>query len=382
MRSARTILILALGLMVPTFALAAAPSTFLGAHALLSASSSPGNAYTAGATLTVTAPTDGDLSVLGGTVTLAAPVKGDALLLGGSVGVRAPITGDLRAMGGSVSVDENVGGDLVVLGFSIHDSTPAGGSTFLAGADVTMTGGANGPVTIYANNAALAGHFKGDVTVVASGRVTLAASTTILGKLSYDAPEQALIPASALVEGGVHYTSASYLPSAGTSRTLALASLGIFLLARILGTLILAGLIAGLFPRLAEAVTERAWRGSARTILLTMLLGFAALVATPILLVLLALTFIGFGIALLLFVAYGLLIMLAFLYAGIMLGSLIARRFEHRAPVRWRDGVLGTLILSFITLIPFVGTLLLLLAMTFAAGALLLLFFHFAFPHE
>lgn len=370
-----------LGLFAPV-AVFAAPSSFEGARSLLAASSSPGNAYVAGATVTVTAPTGGDLTALGGSVTLAADVKGDALLAAGSVSSRAPVSGDLRVVGGSVSIDEAVGGDIAAAGFSVHDAARAGGSVFIAAADASLTVGAHGPVTVYSNSVTLGGTFDGDVDVVSSGRVTLLASTTIAGKLTYDAPEAAIIPASADIRGGVAYTNASYLPAARTSRTLALASIGIFLLARILGALILAGLLAGLFPRLSEAVTERAWAGRTRTVLLTMLLGFAALVATPILLVLLALTFIGLGISILLFITYCLLAILSFMYAGIMLGALIARRFEKRASVRWRDGVLGMLLLSIVALVPVIGTLALFLLMAFAAGALILLFFQFAFPHE
>lgn len=369
-------------LCMPAAALAANDSTFSAGRTVFAASSSPGNAYVAGASVTVTGATAGDLTATGGSVTLAAPVTGDALLLGGSLSSRALIDGDLRAAGGSISVEEPVRGDFVATGFSVSDSAPVLGSVFIAAAEAQLLDGAKGPVIIYGNNVALGGTFGGDVTVIASGRVTLAASTTIAGSLSYEASESAVIPDSVAIAGGVHYTSASYLPSAGASKALAVASIGIFLFARILGTLILAGLLAGLFPRLARAVAQRAFAGRIRTTLLTMLLGFAALVATPILLLLLALTFIGIGIAALLFILYLLLVFLAFMYAGILLGSFVARRFEQRETVFWRDGVLGMFLLSIISLLPLVGMLAAFLLMMFAAGALLLLFFQFAFPHE
>ncbi len=385
MRSRRFIFPIALASsLFPLLAVAApAPaSAFLSAQSLVSASSTPGNAYTAGANVTVTAPTGGDLSIIGGTITLPAPVSRDALLLGGSISTRAPFFGDLRALGGSVRVDEAVGGDLVAIGFSVHDATPAKGSTFITAVDAAMTDGAEGPVIIYGNNVALAGHFTGDVNIVSSGSVTLAPGTIIDGRLTYTAPEKAHIPASAVLGGGSTYTNASYLPAGGASHALAVASLGIFLLARILGALILAGLLAGLFPELAEAVAARAWSSSGRTVLLTMLLGFAAIVATPILLILLALTFVGLGIALLLGIGYALLVVLAGVYAGILVGSLIARRFEQRERARWRDGALGMLVLSLIALLPYLGMLVFVLLMTFSAGTLLLLFFRSAFPHE
>lgn len=374
--------VLALSLLMPAAALAAPAATFSAARSLLVASSSLGNAYAAGATVAVTAPTDGDLSAVGGSVTLAAPVAGDALLAGGSVATRGAIRGDLRAFGGRISINEPAWGDIVAAGFSVHDAAPAGGSTFIAAADASVTGGAGGPVTVYGNTVALSGTFAGDVTVVAGTRLTVASSTLIEGRLSYEAPEAAAIPETAVVKGGVDFTNASFLPSPGASRTLAIASIGIFLLARVLGALILAGLLAGLFPRLAEAIADRAWTGSTRAVLLSMLLGFAAFVATPILLILLALTFVGIGIAFLLGIAYSLLLLLSFVYAGILVGALIARRFERRAHALWRDGVLGMLALSLAAFVPAIGPLAVFLLMTFSAGSLLLLFFHFAFPHE
>ena len=371
-----------LTLSLPVAALAAPASSFDAARALLEATSTAGNAYDAGATVTVTGPVGGDLTALGGSVVLATDVAGDALLLGGSVGARGKVTGDLRALGGTVNADGTVRGDFVAAGFSVHDAALASGSTFVAALDANLSNGARGPVTVYGNTVTLGGDFTGDVHVVASGHVTLMASTTIAGSLTYDSPEEATIPASASIAGGTHYTSTSYLPSAGASRILAFASIGIFLLARLLGALILAGLLAGLFPKLSEAVVSRAVTGGLRSTFLTMLLGFAVLVATPILLLMLLLTFVGIGIALLLFFAYALLTLLAFIYAGILLGALIARRLERRTFVLWRDGVLGMLILSLVAFAPFVGGLLVFLCMLFSAGALVLLFFHYAFPHD
>ena len=152
--------------------------------------------------------------------------------------------------------------------------------------------------------------------------------------------------------------------------------------ARIFGALILAGLLAGLFPRLAEAVAERAYEERLRSILLTMLLGFGILVATPVLIMLLALTFVGIGLALLLLILYALLVFFSLLYAGILLGSMFARRFRKRETVLWHDGVLGMLALSLVTLVPVFGVFIVLVLSLFSAGALLLIFFHFAFPHE
>ena len=290
--------------------------------------------------------------------------------------------GDARAFGGTVTIDESVRGDLVAFGYAVESSGTVGGSVFLGGVNVSLIGGATGPVTIYGNSVRLSGDFADDVTIYSSGRITLAASTTIQGKLSYESPEPANIPHSVTVSGGVKYTSASYLPNIGTSRILALINMGFFIFVRLLGALLLAGLLAGLFPRLADALVEHASHARVRNILLTMLLGFAIMVATPILLILLLLTFVGIGLAVFLLVTYVMLIICAFLYAGILIGGLFARSYIHRDTVLWRDGVIGMLLLSLLTLVPFIGAVIIFAAVTFTAGALLQIFFSFAFPSE
>ncbi len=377
------LLILPILLLLPAGSLAApAPASFSAARSVLIASSSPGNVFAVGASTVVTAPIMGDLVALGGSVITAAPVTGDELFLAGSIYSRARVEGDVRAAGGSVTIESPVEGDLAALGFSVRTTSRTGGSVFIAAANAAVTAGAAGPVTIYGNNVSLAGNFSDDVRIVASGRITLAASTTIDGALSYEAPEEAFIPASATIRGGISYTNASYLPDAGTSRILSIISIGFFLFVRILGALILAGLLAGLFPRLAETVVDRAVQMRPSRFLLTMLLGFAVFIVTPVLFLLLTLTFVGIGLALLAIAAYALLMLLSLVYAGILVGSLFARRYARRDAVLWHDGVLGTLALSVIALVPYVGLLVVLLLATFCAGVLVLVFFNFAFPHE
>lgn len=376
----RTLTLAAL-LLLPVSVSAAATSTYVGERSVFVATTSPGNLYVAGATVAVTASTSADLSAFGGSVVVTAPVASDALLGGGSLSVRAPVSGDVRLFGGSISVEAPIGGDLLALGGSVVSQAAAHG-VFAAAAEVSLLGGAKGSVTVYANNVVLGGDFAGDVRVVAGGRVALEPGTTIHGTLSYESPEQAVIPEDAVVEGGVTYAGPSYLPASSQTHALALASFGVFLFVRFLAAVILAGLIAGLFPRPVAALARRAFNGSIRSVSLTFLLGLGVLVAAPLVLVLLALTFVGLGIALFGAALYALLLILAFIGSGMLVGLFLARRIEKRDAVLWRDGAVGMLVLSFAGLIPVVGALLDFLLIAFVFGALVLALFQGAFPKE
>lgn len=357
-------------------------SEFTIGRSLIVASSTYGNAYAAGASVVVTGAVGGDLAVTGGSIVATSVVTGDALLVGGSINSRGRVRGDLRAVGGSVRVEDGVSGDLVAFGYSVHNAGRITGSVFVGAVDAEIVNGASGPVTIYGNNVLLSGDFDDDVTVFASGRLTLMASTTIAGELFYQTPEASIIPDSVVVIGGIKYNRSSYLPKIGTSRILGLASVGFFLFVRVLGLIILAGLLAGLFPKLADVLIERVHSKSPRNILLTMLLGFAILVATPVLTVLLMLTFVGFALALLILIMYALLVLLAIAYSGIILGGVWSRRFMRRDTTVWHDGVLGMLAVSIIAIVPAIGLPLVILFAIFSTGALLQQFFSFAFPHD
>lgn len=365
-------------LLLPAGALAAAPATFTSGNSVLLSTSTPGNSYAWGGTVTVTAPVAGDLSASGGTVLADAPVAGDALLAGGTVAAKAPVAGDLRALGGSVTIVGAVGGDVVALGGSVEEAG-GGRSVYVVAAEAAVAG-AKGPVTVYANNVALSGTFSDDVRIVALGRVSLASTTVIRGALTYEAPEEASIPASARIEGGVHYTGASYLPSSGEAHALALASFGIFLFFKILGSLLLAGLLTGLFPEVAQTLADRTRSAPMRRALLSILLGFAELIVAPALALLLALTFVGLGLALLLAALYVLFLTAAFVGGAVVLGALIASRLFKRTELRAGDAVLGMLVLYLIWTIPWVGWPFVFLLTIYALGALSYLAYHFAFP--
>ncbi len=375
-------LILAIALLSPASAVAAQAATFSVGQSLVVASSSPENAYVAGATAVIAAPVAGDLTALGGSIVIAAPVAGDELLLGGSVHSRAYVSGDVRVAGASIEISEQVAGDLTAVGLSVTDSGRVAGNLFVIAGNATVDNGARGPVTIYANNVALKGDFAGDVAIVSSGHISLAPGTTIHGTLTYQSPEPASIPDSARILGSVTYQSVSYLPDAETSRFLLLASIGFFLIARILGALILAGLFAGLFPDFAKRLITKAWTARRRSLLLSFFLGFAIVVATPVVIGLLVLTFVGVGLAMLLLILYLLLLLVALVYAGILLGGSLARKLLKREAVRWHDGVIGMAVLSLVALVPVVGMLLVLILILFVAGLLLQTLYHFLFPHE
>lgn len=372
----RLILILVVFLLLPASSHAA---TVITGQKVSVASSTPGNFYTFGETVNINTPLTADLTSAAGTLNITSPVGGDVLLAGGTVGIQESIAGDARILGGRVSVRNNIGGDLFVGGGYV---TVSGKSNYLyiVGNTVEVTNGSNGTTTIYGVDVSLAGEFKGDVEVVASDKVTIAEGTIIHGSLKYDAPQKADIPDSAQISNGVQYIgSAPFVPTPKQAHTFAVAGHWIFFLVRIIAALITVGVVVGFFPLLTDRVVSSTIQRSFERFMLLMLLGFAAFVAVPVIMLLLVLSFVGIGPALLLGAAYLLFILLAYVFAAALAGSALMWGIRKRTEISWREALLGVLVLEVIGIIPVLGFVVKLVLAAVAGGALLTLFYRFAF---
>jgi hypothetical protein len=364
------------------FGTAAHAATIFSGQSVTISSSTSDNAYISGAQVSVYAPLPADLCIAGGTITVDAPVAGDELLAGGTIDVQKPVTGDARIVGGRVSVDDSVGGDLMVAGGAVSISGKAK-DTRVAGVTVNMTNGSSGNVVIYAADATLAGDFNGDVEVVASDKLTVAEGTVIHGVLKYNAPDQADIPASARIDGGVNYIgSAAWLPTVKQAKTFATAGLFVFFLVRIMAVIVAAGLVAGLFPKLTDRVVEATLRRTPERFILMALLGFAGFVVTPVLILLLLVSFVGIGVALLILALYLLFLLLAYLYSAALVGALCMYVIQKKTRVSWRVAILGVIVIFIIGSIPYVGFIVNAILSAAAGGALLALSYGFAFKRE
>ena len=378
MNANRIILPALLLLMLPALAQAA---TFAEQKTLVLSSAPPDNTYLAGVSVTVSAPLPADLAAAGGTVTAYSPIGGDALLAGGTVHLQEKVAGDVRAIGGRIMIDAPVSGDVVAAAGSVTVSAAARDMR-LFGVNVQATGGASGPVTIYGADVTISGDYAGDVEIIASDRFTIAPGTHIHGALKYNAPQQAEIPSSSAVDGQVVYTgSYAYVPTNAEAQKFALAGAGVFFIVRALAVMIAAGLLAGLFPQFSESLAARIFTGrKARTSLLA-LLGFGMLIATPVLIVLLGVSFVGGGLALLLGPAYVFLLFLSYLYAGILTGGLLRHLITKRSAtlISWKNAIGGMLAFFVLNSIPYVGNVIMLIAVCLVLGAIVSNLYLFAF---
>jgi cytoskeletal protein CcmA (bactofilin family) len=330
-----------------------------------------------------------DLYAAAGSVEVLASVDGDAVLAAGSVRISGDITGDVMAAAGQVVMEGGVGDDLraaggqvVVSGFVTDHAVLAGGSVLLtntsavagrvwaSGGTVEVSGQVGGDLKVMGGTVRIAGQVEGDVEVTArelrvepeaviggdliwrgTGEPDIAEEARIFGDILVEEPEADGMPPE-LAEG----------PGPG-ARVMAI-------LALFLAAAGLSWLAPGLVARAGESLRDAP--------VSTLLWGAVALVMTPVVVIILLVTVIGWLLALLLIAAWLFGLVLAVLLGlTAVADGLLRRGFgeDGRFPAR---RLLALLVLAaalvLLRTVPVVGGLVTLVLLLAGLGCLVNLF--------
>ncbi len=330
------------------------------------------NVYMTGADVRIVAPVGGDLFAAAGRVSVDAPIAGDAVLGAGSIDVRNLIGDDLRAAGGIVTVTGRVGGEALIAAGSIAfgPATEILGKVRLAGRDIAVAGRLHGGLNVYGRNVLLLGEIHGPLRLT-SERIEVMPSAHITGDISYRSPDEIRIHPGARVEGRIMREPVSFefphrglempgLPALAPLLTFGLFAAGVLLLM--------------VFPRFTLASLNTIRSAPVKSLGL----GTAILFSLPPVIMLLVITIVGIPVALALAALYAVALLAGYLITAFFIGDQLARpALRGRAlSTGWRIGsLLAALLLLWLARnipVPYVGALVLLLALVAGLGAMVL----------
>lgn len=308
------------------------------------------NFYAGGGNVNVFGKINGDSFLAGGTVESSGNITDDLNVAGGNVRISGEIGDDLRAAGGTINVNGRIIGESMAAGGQVQfsESSVVNGELIVAGGSVILNGNVRGNVRGNADKLEINGNFGGNINVVA-GELVVGNNAVVSGTLSYKAPVESNIPASAKI-GSVNFTQIE--PRQKEVKGLA-ALIGIFWFVKLLSVILTALLIYAIFRRGSTFVVLRA----ARSFWVSILIGFITLIVLPIAMILVAVTVLGIPISFTALLIYLLFILLARIGAGVLLGTMLFKLFRRGSDYRfdWVTIVVGIVVMSLIGIIPFVG---------------------------
>jgi hypothetical protein len=336
-----------------------------------------GDVFVAGGALTVRDPVAGDLFVAGGSVDVDAAVGGDALAGAGKLRLGGDVGESIYAAAGQVTIGGKVGRHVRAAGGQVVVEPEAEvlGNVSVAAGQVRLLGAVRGDVFAAGGRLWIDAIVGGDV-LASTGLVELGPNARIAGKLRHRGGLVQRDP-TAQVSGGIEswlvgweLADAENAPPAAPGRTAVLPTAIAW--PWTLALVLLAALLLTALPAFQARVgrTLRQRPGA------SVLLGAAWLVCAPLALLLLLLTVIGIPITLLGAVLYIALLPLAYVSTAIALGDWALQAWRTAAVVQWAWRVAAAAIvlvlLSQATRVPWLGAVVVALALLAGLGALAL----------
>jgi len=341
--------------------------------------------YVSAGSVTINAPVYGDLICTGGTVNINDSVSNDIIVAGGTVTFNGYVGDDIRCAGGILYIQKSVGGDLVIAGGRVtaNRDVVIGGGLLMGGGDITFNGTVNKSVKAGFGSLVFNGRAEKDIDVRGGD---LQMNGTVMGP-SIIAANKISIGNDASFNNDVRYWNkagsadfrqsikngkAIYDPSLKieTGRWYYLGGMSIIGLLWYIGmALLMIIIIQYLFNTTLQKAGDTVFNKTLKSS------GFGLLffIAVPIAAVVAFITIIGVPVGLLLLFNYIILILLATVITSLVAAHWFNNRFNYKWSY-WKlvFAALGIfIVLKLISLMPFLGWLIGLLATCMAFGAIL-----------
>lgn len=324
------------------------------------------NYYAAGNTVNIYGTVNGDIFVVGNTITIDSQnINGDVFAAGNTITIKGTINGSLRLAGQNIFIDGNIRDNVLAGGQSLNlnSGSVINGHASLAGQNIDSRGIIHGQLEAASERAYLNGQIDKDVYLhLGQTGLQVDSQAKVGGKLIYKALEQGQVSDKAQMAQGVFFE-----PQVPTQKS-AWTGFGLKgMIFKFFGLLVVAMIIMHFWPKFLAQAAERAKQNKASIFFK----GFAWLILTPILLILLAITIIGLPLAGILFVLWLTALYLANIIAAWFLVSLLRIKFFKNSKIgdlAWL--AIGIALYIILGKIPFIGWIAVFILYVFAWGAL------------
>jgi len=301
----------------------------------------------------------GDVVVAGANVKITGDVQGYVMAAGANVTVDAPIGNDLWAAGANVDLNAPVADNVMLAGSSVNisDKATVGGNARIAASSVNIMGRITRNLQVAGANVALASDVGGSADLHGE-RVVIEPNAVIHGRLTIHSPNDPVISPQAQVLGGTEYVR-----SEGKNR-----GFGGWLTGWLIRFVWLS--ILGLFAVWVSSVwvnrvSDTLKRETGRSILT----GLIAVIAAPILCILLLVTVIGIPLGVVLGGMTIVALMLSGMFVAYFIGGWITSQLKQWENSNLAKVLLGSLAVSIVIMLPWIGGLAKLIIVMFGVGA-------------
>jgi hypothetical protein len=321
-----------------------------------------GTLFATGQTIEIAGAVNGDVFCAGNSVTITGTVHGDVICAGQTVDVRGTVDGNVRVAGAIVNVGAKVGRSVSAAGQTVTlQSDGQARDVQAAGSTVAINGTVARDAALAGATLDINGSIGRDVSA-SGGMLALGSGAKVAGNIDYQSHNKLTQANDATVGGTVHQNVPKDSEHNKNAAQKFFSGINwFFAIAGFITSLILVALI----PRVFYSVTSHGVNEPG----MSFLAGLATNVGVFIVMILLAITFIGLPLALLVLVAWVLLLMLSLPVFSFYLGRVLLSKSTNNL---FYYMLLGAFIVLLLNFIPVIGSIVLFLGSWFGVGMLTL----------
>ncbi|NNE18538.1 MAG: hypothetical protein HKN10_08690 [Myxococcales bacterium] len=317
--------------------------------------------FLGGKTAIVAGVVDGDVFAAAERVEVTGTVRGNVYGAGETVTIAGEVSGSVHAAGKNVEVDAKIGGSGFLAGRNVlvTEGSDLVRGGYFAGESVRSKGRVGRDLIFAAETMDVNGSVERNVRGYGS-QVTVSSNASVGGDLQVTVPSQDAVE----VDDGATVSGDTIVDIEEKEERRAFLYPGFYfgVLAKALAMLLMGLVLVTLFPSLLPSTPE-----SSREVLRDMGFGFVALIATPVVMLIIALTVIGIPVSLVLGVVYALLLFLSTLVVAYFAAQRLPAPNNRRLVL---NTAATLLVILFVVAIPFVGPGLNFLVHIFGVGCL------------
>jgi len=287
------------------------------------------------------------------TLTIDGDVEGDVIAIADTIIINGLVNGNIRLVAADITINNKIGKNATIAAghATFTEKAEIGWTLSFVAGDIDINGPINGSIYGYGGEVNIDTTVGNNVTLFLDelGQLNLLEGTEIGGKLEYRGETNATIDEAVIIRGD---TIHKLIPESVTSARDFLSRFWIYGKFISLFSLLLIGtLIISIFIKTSDKIVHELPVNPAQK----MLWGLLFLIATPIFLILLAITIIGAPLSLIGFGIYAFLNYISIIFVGLYIGDKILN-FKKDKPINpvWAM-MLGTLIFMLLKNIPFIG---------------------------
>ena len=330
-----------------------------------------GNVYASCGDMTIDGTVNGDVIAVCKTITINGTVNGDLIAFSNSVTVNGEIKGSARIAGSNLTINGTVDHNINAFGTEINlgPNSLVNWDVLIAGVNGNFAGNINGNLHGYITTATISGKIGKNInlqinderTAPGQGGLLITKDAVIGGGLTYSAKQELKLESQSSIVGPILRQPVKTAPNNPMNILTK-----IFYIA---ASLILIGLVLVTLKNKSvieiNKTLEDSWWQS-------LLIGLAALILAPIIILLFIFTIIGIPLSLIILAVYFICLVLAMIFPAIFIGDFLLKKSFKKPANVFASLVLGLIISTLIVSLPYIGWLLSFLLLIWGLGGLLI----------